>query len=538
MSVILETTIGDITVDLHVEQRPRACLNFLKLCKVKYYNYAVFFNVQRDFIAQTGDPTGTGKGGESVFSKLYGDQAAFFEPEKMPPMKHVSVGTLSMANNGHSMHGSQFFVTLSENLTYLDDVHTVFGQVTEGLDVLTTLNETIVDGTNRPYQDIRINHTVILDDPFPDPQGLRVPSRSPSPTPEQLDTGRIAPGESVEEYRGMTAAEIDEAIREKEARAHAQILEMVGDLPDADVAPPDNVLFVCKLNAVTSDEDLFIIFSRFGPIKKCEVIRDQKTGESLQYAFVEFENEDDCASAYFKMDNVLIDDRRIHVDFSQSVSRLDWVKHRGKPNGNVNRNLSGPRQETRQQSSSSRQRSSHNHDRHGPSSSSSKRDGNRRVENQKPNFSASSSARSGDSTRGPTRRPDDSRRQRSPSPRRKSSPHELIHSILGRKRSPKARRRDRSPARMSRSRSRKGGRSKRRSSSSSSSTSASSSSPARRKDLSHRRDERNGSKASRRRRSSSSSDDRRTYRTSKKRRSASRDADRRERSEKSRNYRT
>lgn len=70
-------------------------------------------------------------------------------------MKHVSVGTVSMANNGHNMHGSQFFVTLAENLTYLDDVHTVFGQVTEGLDVLTTLNETIVDGANRPYQDIR-----------------------------------------------------------------------------------------------------------------------------------------------------------------------------------------------------------------------------------------------------------------------------------------------------------------------------------------------------------------------------------------------
>ena len=86
---------------------------------------------------------------------MYGDQAAFFEPEEMPPLKHVSVGTLSMANNGLNMHGAQFFITLSGNLTYLDDIHTVFGQVTEGLDVLTTLNEAIVDGSNRPYQDIR-----------------------------------------------------------------------------------------------------------------------------------------------------------------------------------------------------------------------------------------------------------------------------------------------------------------------------------------------------------------------------------------------
>lgn len=61
----------------------------------------------------------------------------------------------------------------------------------------------------------------------------------------------------------------------------------------------------------------------------CEVIRDQKTQESLQYAFIEFEEEEHCANAYFKMDNVLIDDRRIHVDFSQSVSKLkyaDWRK--------------------------------------------------------------------------------------------------------------------------------------------------------------------------------------------------------------------
>ena len=69
---------------------------------------------------------------------------------------------------------------------------------------------------------------------------------------------------------------------------------MLGDLPDADVAPPDNVLFVCKLNAVTQDDDLEIIFARFGDIVKCEVIRDAKTGESLNYAFVEFAHKEQC----------------------------------------------------------------------------------------------------------------------------------------------------------------------------------------------------------------------------------------------------
>ena len=105
---------------------------------------------------------------------------------------------------------------------------------------------------------------------------------------------------------------------------------MVGDLPDADIKPPENVLFVCKLNPVTTDEDLEIIFSRFGPIRSCEVIRDWKTGESLCYAFIEFEKEEDCEKAFFKMDNVLIDDRRIHVDFSQSVAKVKWKGKGGK----------------------------------------------------------------------------------------------------------------------------------------------------------------------------------------------------------------
>jgi peptidyl-prolyl cis-trans isomerase-like 4 len=69
---------------------------------------------------------------------------------------------------------------------------------------------------------------------------------------------------------------------------------MVGDLPFANVRPPENVLFVCKLNPVTRDEDLELIFSRFGVIMSCQVIRDKQTGDSLQYAFIEFDKRDDA----------------------------------------------------------------------------------------------------------------------------------------------------------------------------------------------------------------------------------------------------
>lgn len=74
------------------------------------------------------------------------------------------------------------------------------------------------------------------------------------------------------------------------------------------------------LLTVFADEDLHLIFSRFGTILSCEIIRDKRTGDSLQYGFIEFENQKDCEQAYFKMQGVLIDDHRIYVDFSQSVS--------------------------------------------------------------------------------------------------------------------------------------------------------------------------------------------------------------------------
>ncbi|XP_044144730.1 peptidyl-prolyl cis-trans isomerase-like 4 [Bufo gargarizans] len=330
MAVLLETTLGDIVIDLYTEERPRACLNFLKLCKIKYYNYCLIHNVQRDFIIQTGDPSGTGRGGESIFSKLYGDQASYFEPEKVPRIKHKKFGTVSMVNNGSDQHGSQFLITTGVDLDYLDGVHTVFGEVTEGTDVLKRINETFVDKDFVPFQDIRINHTVILDDPYDDPPGLPIPDRSPEPTKEQLDSGRIGADEEIDDNKGKSHEEIEEQFAEKEAKTRAVLLEMVGDIPDADIKPPENVLFVCKLNPVTTDEDLEIIFSRFGSIKSCEIIRDWKTGESLCYAFIEFEKEEDCEKAYFKMDNVLIDDRRIHVDFSQSVAKVKWKGKGGK----------------------------------------------------------------------------------------------------------------------------------------------------------------------------------------------------------------
>ena len=232
--------------------------------------------------------------------------------------------------------GSQFLITLGDDLDYLNGKGAIFGRVAEGFDTLEKINDAFTDSKGRPLKDIRIRHSVILEDPYKDPPGLVEPDKSPLPSQAQLATVMIADDEELDTE--MDEGPMEKLRREREARAQALTLEMVGDLPFAEVKPPENVLFVCKLNpvtqgmtttlipdeiaglTVTADEDLNLIFSRFGKILSCEVIRDKRTGDSLQYAFIEFENQKDCEQAYFKMQGVLIDDHRIHVDFSQSVS--------------------------------------------------------------------------------------------------------------------------------------------------------------------------------------------------------------------------
>lgn len=329
MSVLIETTIGDLVVDLFCQQRPKTCANFLKLCKIKYYNLNQIFKIEPNYIAQCGDPTNTGRGGESINSFIYGEQGRYMEMETIPRINHTEMGLLSMVNDGNNMIASQFFITLGENLDFLDGKHSVFGLVAEGMHIVQRINEELVDDQNHPYKDIRIAHTIVLYDPFDDPPRLPTRRRSPSPGIDLIKVeNKIALCDSVNEDEGKTAEEIKEEMEEKEMKAQAQILEMVGDLHYADERPPDNVLFVCKLNPVTTDEDLEVIFARFGTITCCEVIKDRRTGASLQYAFIEFETPKQCESAYLKMDNVLIDDRRIHVDFSQSVSKnYQWNRH-------------------------------------------------------------------------------------------------------------------------------------------------------------------------------------------------------------------
>lgn len=207
--------------------------------------------------------------------------------------------------------GSQFFITLTDKIEYLDGKHAVFGHVVEGLDTLDKLNDVFTDHDGRPLKDFRIRHVEILgectesirlydlpivqtDDPFEDPSGLVIPDSPPTKPPD--NSTRIA--EDEDPLETLPEEEEEKERRKKTAAAAALTLEMVGDLPFANVRPPENVLFVCKLNPVTRDEDLELIFSRFGQIMSCQVIRDKSTGDSLQYAFIEFDKREDAEQVY------------------------------------------------------------------------------------------------------------------------------------------------------------------------------------------------------------------------------------------------
>jgi peptidyl-prolyl cis-trans isomerase-like 4 len=231
------------------------------------------------------------------------------------------------------------------------------GKVAEDdANVLDRLAGTYCDDDNaasslgRPLVDIRVVRALVVDDPYDDPPGLQLlmqrrgvvleeaengndetsrvlSSPSPDRPPTEVVSERVPVHEVEDELDEEKLREREELALQKEDKGRAIVLEMLGDLPDADIRAPENVLFVCKLNPVTQDEDLELIFSRFDPAVKVDIIRDNETGASLQYAFAEFATQAQAAEAYFKMNNALVDDRRIKVDFSQSVATI-WDKYR------------------------------------------------------------------------------------------------------------------------------------------------------------------------------------------------------------------
>lgn len=159
--VCLETTVGEIEIELWSRECPKACRNFIQLCLEGYYDKTKFFRVVPDFIVQGGDPTNTGHGGESIWSKPFKD-------EVHSRLRFVRRGLMAMANSGKDDNGSQFFFTLAPTRE-LQGKHTIFGKVVgDTIYNMLRLAEGHLEDGDRPKYPHKIIRSRVLINPFTD----------------------------------------------------------------------------------------------------------------------------------------------------------------------------------------------------------------------------------------------------------------------------------------------------------------------------------------------------------------------------------
>ena len=146
--MVIETNRGTVEVELFCKVAPLACENFIRLAEKGYYNGVVFHRVIKDFMIQGGDPTGTGRGGKSIWGKPFKDECT-------PELKFDKPGLLAMANAGPSTNGSQFFIT-TVNTPWLNGRHTIFGKVVEGYDVVEKIESVPTSKDGKPLKEQKI----------------------------------------------------------------------------------------------------------------------------------------------------------------------------------------------------------------------------------------------------------------------------------------------------------------------------------------------------------------------------------------------
>ena len=157
MSITIHTSLGDLLCQIYCDNAPKTCKNFLALAASDYYNNTIFHRNIKSFIIQGGDPTNTGKGGDSIYEGPFEDE--FSE------LKHDSRGVISMANSGPNTNKSQFFITYGA-FDQLDGKYTIFGKVVDGFNTLDKMEKEQVNSKNRPLKDIELKSITINYNPI------------------------------------------------------------------------------------------------------------------------------------------------------------------------------------------------------------------------------------------------------------------------------------------------------------------------------------------------------------------------------------
>ena len=150
---IIKTNMGTIEIELFADKTPKTVDNFVGLAEKGYYNGIIFHRVIKKFMIQGGDPTGTGRGGESLLGGKFDD-------EFVPALRFDEPGLLAMANAGPNTNGSQFFITLVPT-PWLNDHHTIFGKVINGMDIVYAIGELKTAAGDRPVNEVVMQEVTI-----------------------------------------------------------------------------------------------------------------------------------------------------------------------------------------------------------------------------------------------------------------------------------------------------------------------------------------------------------------------------------------
>lgn len=151
---VIKTNMGTIEIELYADQTPKTVENFVGLANEKYYDGVIFHRVIANFMIQGGDPTGTGRGGQSIWGKPFAD-------EIVPSLNFNEPGVLAMANAGPNTNGSQFFITVAPT-SWLDGKHTIFGKVINGMDVVYAISKVSTSKPgDKPLKDVVMESVTI-----------------------------------------------------------------------------------------------------------------------------------------------------------------------------------------------------------------------------------------------------------------------------------------------------------------------------------------------------------------------------------------